>query len=275
VPELPEVETIARDLHEAVAGATLTGVSVFRRDCLRECTPKSLVARTANARIERTWRRAKHVVIDLSNGERITVSPRFTGSLMIEPGAWTTGRADYTVLAFSLKDGRSLRYRDVRRLGTVTLHAPDGFRAWEAKLGPEPLEASFTAERFRDAISGSIRAIKTVLMDQTRIAGIGNIYANEALWRAKIRPHRPAAKITKAEARLLHRESVAVLRAAVDQRGTSFRDYQDPYGGRGGFLGLAKVYSREGEPCLRCKTILRHTHQFEGRISVWCPTCQK
>lgn len=275
MPELPEVETIARDLNDAVAGATIVGVSVFRKDCLRECSPKSLATRTAGARIDRAWRRAKHVVLNLSSGERITVSPRFTGSLMIEPGVWKQGRRDYTVLYFRLKDGRSLRYRDVRRLGTVTLHAPDDFVAWEARLGPEPLDTSFTAERFREAISGTVRAIKTVLMDQARIAGIGNIYANEALWRSKIRPHRPASKITKAEAKLLHRESVAVLRTAVDQRGTSFRDYQDPYGGRGGFLGLAQVYSREGEPCLRCGTTLRHTHRFEGRISVWCPTCQK
>jgi formamidopyrimidine-DNA glycosylase len=275
VPELPEVETIARDLHDAVAGSTISGVSVFRKDCLRACTARSLAARTANTRIDRAWRRAKHVVMDLSNGERITVSPRFTGSLMIEPKVWKEGRRDYTVLHFRLADGRSLRYRDVRRLGTVTLHAPEEFVTWEARIGPEPLEKAFTAGRFREAISGTVRAIKTVLMDQTRIAGIGNIYANEALWRSKIRPHRPASKITRAEARRLHKESVAVLRAAVEQRGTSFRDYQDPYGGRGGFLGLAKVYSREGEPCLRCGTVLKHTHQFEGRISVWCPKCQK
>jgi formamidopyrimidine-DNA glycosylase len=275
VPELPEVETMARDLHDAVAGATISGVAVFRKDVLRECTARSLGARTVDARINRAWRRAKHLVIDLSNGERITVSPRFTGSLLIEPRAWTTGRADYTTLSFALKDGRSLRYRDVRRLGTVTLHTPDAFAAWEATLGPEPLAPGFTADAFREAISGSIRAIKTVLMDQRRIAGIGNIYANEALWRSKIRPHRPANRVTAAEAKRLHRESVAVLRAAVEQRGTSFRDYQDPYGGRGGFLGLAKVYSREGQPCLRCGTVLRHTHQFEGRISVWCPSCQK
>jgi formamidopyrimidine-DNA glycosylase len=275
VPELPEVETIARDLHEAVVGATITGVGVFRSDCLRDCTAKSLAMRTKSAQIERAWRRAKHVVLDLSNGERITVSPRFTGSLLIEPNPWKDGRKDYTVLSFALKDGRALRYRDVRRLGTVTLHSESDFATWESKIGPEPLEKSFTAARFTEAISGTIRAIKTVLMDQRRIAGIGNIYANEALWRSKIRPHRSAAKVTKAEAKLLHREAVAVLRTAVDQRGTSFRDYQDPYGGRGGFLGLAKVYAREGEPCLRCGTTLRHTHEFEGRISVWCPKCQR
>jgi formamidopyrimidine-DNA glycosylase len=275
VPELPEVETIARDLHEAVTGATIETAAVFRHDVLRECTARTLAAAVAGARIERAWRRAKHVVIDLSTGHRITVSPRFTGSLLIEPGAWTTRRADYTVLAFPLRDGRTVRYRDVRRLGTVTLHSADDFAAWEGTIGPEPLESSFTAARFRTAISGTRRAIKTVLMDQKRIAGIGNIYANEALWRSRIRPARAASTLTRAESNALHRESVAVLRLAVEQRGTSFRDYQDPYGGRGGFLGLAKVYGREGEPCVRCKTILKSTHALEGRITVWCPRCQR
>jgi formamidopyrimidine-DNA glycosylase len=157
----------------------------------------------------------------------------------------------------------------------VTLHTATDYGEWEALIGPEPLEPEFTAARFRTAIAGTRRAIKTVLMDQRRIAGIGNIYANEALWRSKIRPHRAASSITRAESVRLHRESVDVLRAAVDQRGTSFRDYQDPYGGRGGFLGLAKVYAREGEPCLRCGTKLRHTHELENRITVWCPNCQR
>jgi formamidopyrimidine-DNA glycosylase len=132
-----------------------------------------------------------------------------------------------------------------------------------------------TAERFAATVRASKRAIKTILMDQHRIAGIGNIYANEALWRARIRPSRRGTTITRAEAALLLKEAQDVLRAAVDQRGTSFRDYQDPSGGRGGFLGLAKVYSREGQPCLRCGATLRHTHRIEGRISVWCPTCQR
>lgn len=275
MPELPEVETIARDLHDAVAGARIAGVSVFRRDVLRECTPRSLAARTTGASIARWWRRAKHAVADLSNGERIVISPRFTGSVLIETSGWTAGRRDYTVLAFALADGRAMRYRDVRRLGTVTLLDADRFAAWERTIGPEPLDASFTAAVFGERLSASRRAIKTVLMDQRRVAGIGNIYANEALWRAKIRPSRRADSLTRAELGLLHRESVAVLRLAVEQRGTSFRDYRDPYGGRGGFLGLAKVYSREGEPCLRCGATLRSTHEIENRITVWCPKCQR
>lgn len=275
MPELPEVETIARDLHDAVAGATIAGVRVFRRDVLRACTPASLAARVTGATIERAWRRAKHVVIDFPGGDRLTVSPRFTGSLLIEPGVWTAGRKDYTVLVFPLRDGRTLRYRDVRRLGTVTLHTAEDFAAWEARVGPEPLEVDFTPARFREAIAGTRRAIKTVLMDQRRIAGIGNIYANEVLWRSRIRPARRASSITRREAARLFNDVRKVLRAAVEQRGTSFRDYRDPYGGRGGFLGLAKVYSREGEPCLRCGATLRSTHAIEGRITVWCAECQK
>ncbi|MDA1080862.1 MAG: bifunctional DNA-formamidopyrimidine glycosylase/DNA-(apurinic or apyrimidinic site) lyase [Gemmatimonadetes bacterium] len=275
MPELPEVETIARDLNAAVAGVAIVGVRVFRSDVLRECSPRSLGTRTRGATIDRWWRRAKHAVADLSNGERIVISPRFTGAVLIESGAWTAGRGDYTTIAFALADGRAMRYRDVRRLGTVTLMAPARFAEWEATLGPEPLGRWYTAELFTHAMRASRRAIKTVLMDQRRVAGIGNIYANEALWRAKIRPSRRASALTRAEYALLFKESRAVLTIAVKQRGTSFRDYQDPFGGRGGFLGLAKVYGRAGEPCVRCRTTLRSTHAIENRITVWCPKCQR
>jgi formamidopyrimidine-DNA glycosylase len=153
--------------------------------------------------------------------------------------------------------------------------APKRFESFAAAIGPEPLEASFTAERFTEIVRASTRAIKTILMDQRRVAGIGNIYANEALWRARIRPTRRGSSLTHAQAALLHGEAIDVLRAAVEQRGTSFRDYRDPYGGRGGFLSLVKVYGREGEPCARCGTTLRSSHALENRITVWCTTCQK
>ena len=152
---------------------------------------------------------------------------------------------------------------------------PARFREWEATLGPEPFDPALTAARFAAVVRASKRAIKTILMDQRRIAGIGNIYANEALLRARIRPSRRGNALTRAEAASLLDESRSVLRAAVEQRGTSFRDYQDPYGGRGGFLGLAKVYARAGEPCVRCGTTLRSTHALENRVTVWCPTCQR
>lgn len=267
---------MARVLHEsAVRGSMIASARVHRPNVLRDCTARSLDARTRGATLDRFWRRAKYVVGELSTGDRLVVSPRFTGSLDIERGGWSNGRGDYTAIVFAFTDGTALRYRDVRRLGTVALMAPARFAQWEAGLGPEPLDASFTAAIFAKNIGASRRAIKTVLMDQRRVAGIGNIYANEALWLSRIRPSRRASTLTRAESARLFKESRAVLAAAVAQGGTSFRDYRDPNGERGGFLSLAKVYSRQDEPCLRCGTTLRSTHAIENRITVWCTKCQK
>jgi formamidopyrimidine-DNA glycosylase len=275
VPELPEVETIARDLESTVKGATVNAAHVHRPDVLRLRTAKNFESRIRGAMFDRFWRRAKYVVADLSTGDRLVVSPKFTGALLVETAPFKRSADDYTCIQFPLADGRTLRFRDVRRLGTVELMEPKRFDAFTAAIGPEPLEPEFTAERFTDIVRSSSRAIKTILMDQKRVAGIGNIYANEALWRAFIRPTRRGSSLTHAQSALLHRECVAVLRSAVDQRGTSFRDYQDPYGGRGGFLGLAKVYGRDGEPCVRCGSTLRSSHALENRITVWCTGCQK
>lgn len=275
MPELPEVETIARDLQDTVRGATVLAAHVHRPNVLRERSARAFASRIAGATFDRFWRRAKYVVGELSTGDRLVVSPRFTGALLVEPGPFKRSAADYSCIQFPLADGRVLRFRDVRRLGTVELMDPGQFAAFTAGIGPEPLEAEFTADRFTAIVRSSTRAIKTILMDQRRIAGIGNIYANEACWRAFVRPTRRGSSLTRQQASALHRESVAVLKSAVEQRGTSFRDYQDPYGGRGGFLGLAKVYGRDGEPCLRCGTTLRSSHALEGRITVWCTKCQK
>lgn len=266
---------MAQVLHRSrVRNATIDAVKVHRPNVLRDCSPRSLATRARGATLTRFWRRAKYVIADLSSGDRLVVSPRFTGSLDIERAGWSRGAEDYTAIVFAFTDGTALRYRDVRRLGTVALMTPARFAAWEAGMGPEPLNPAFTADVFAANIGGSTRAIKTVLMDQRRVAGIGNIYANEALWRAKIRPSRRASTLTRAELGRLHAESCAVLAAAVAQGGTSFRDYRDPNGERGGFLDLAKVYSRQGKPCVRCGTILRSSHAIEGRVTVWCTKCQ-
>jgi formamidopyrimidine-DNA glycosylase len=275
VPELPEVETIARDLQASVQGSTVISAHVHRPDVLRESGAPAFARRLRGATFDRFWRRAKYAVADLSTGDRLVVSPKFTGALLVEAGPFVRTAADYTAIQFPLTDGRVLRYRDVRRLGTVALMTPARFAEWESAIGPEPFDPLLTAERFASVIRASTRAVKTLLMDQHRIAGIGNIYANEALWRARIRPSRRGSTITRAEAALLLTESQDVLRLAVEQRGTSFRDYQDPQGGRGGFLGLAKVYARAGEPCVRCGTTLKSSHAIEGRVTVWCTTCQR
>jgi formamidopyrimidine-DNA glycosylase len=207
VPELPEVETIARDLDGAVRGATITAVYVHRADVLRECTARTLGLRLRRTTFERFWRRGKFAIADLSTGDKLVVSPRFTGALLVEAGAFRRSAADHTAIQFRLGDGRTLRYRDVRRLGTVSLMTAERFTEWVRRLGPEPTDISPAA--FAQVVRSSSRAIKTILMDQRRIAGIGNIYANEALWRARIRPSRRGRTLTRAETALLLDEARA------------------------------------------------------------------
>jgi formamidopyrimidine-DNA glycosylase len=281
VPELPETETIARDLHAAIAGSAIIGVEVLRRDVLRAggasrrasaATAAALARHLVDETVHRVWRRAKSVVLSLENGAHLVVTPRFTGALIL--GAPTTDDP-YACLRFSLSDGRELRYTDVRRLGTVAFLSPDAFALWSAALGPEPLDAGFTVERFSGCLRGSKRAVKAVLMDQSRLAGVGNIYANEALWRAGIRPSRRASSLTRRERETLHGELTAVLRAAVAARGTSFRDYRDAFGARGRFAAQLQAYGRGGQPCARCGAPLKTSHAIDGRATVWCAGCQR
>ena len=290
MPELPETETIARDLDGALRGAVVRSVEVVRSDVLRgdaRTRPRrpaatladDVVARLTGAKVHGISRRAKSVVLAFGSvcvgGQvdglcRLVVTPRFTGALLID------GTPDdaYTCLRLGLADGRTLRYHDVRRLGTLALLGPVAFEAWEKALGPEPLDPALTAERFSGIIRGSTRAVKSILMDQKRLAGVGNIYANEALWRACIRPARRGARVTRAQCTLLFDELRAVLTESIALRGTTFRDYRDAFGGRGGFAAKLQAYGRSGEPCLRCGTVLNASHALEGRQTVWCPACQ-
>ena len=282
VPELPETETIARDLDGALRGAVVRSVRVIRSDVLRgdpRARPphsahdlaNECARRLTSAVVHGVTRRAKSVLIDLGDAGRLVVTPRFTGALLVD------GTPDdaYTCLRFELADGRVLRYHDVRRLGTVALLAPDAFAAWERALGPEPLDPDLTAERFSGIIRGSSRAVKSILMDQKRLAGVGNIYANEALWRARVRPARRGAQVTHPQCAVLLGELRAVLTESIALRGTTFRDYRDAYGGRGGFAEKLQAYGREGAPCVRCGAALAATHAIEGRQTVWCRSCQR
>jgi formamidopyrimidine-DNA glycosylase len=274
VPELPETETIARDLDARIAGRQIIAARVTKSDVLREITRARFVRRVRGARVTRCWRRAKLVVIDLSSGERIVVQPRFTGALLIDAGDLPAEERRYSTVELSLDDGTSVHYRDIRRLGTVSLMSVDRFDRYAGGLGIEPLDPAFTAEHLSALLSGSRQAVKKVLMDQRRIAGIGNIYANEALWRARIDPSRSARSITTDEAVRLRDSVVGVLRESIAARGTSFRDYRDASGARGGFLKRLAVYGRAGQRCLRCSDALIVTHEIDGRSTVLCARCQ-
>ena len=275
MPELPETETIARDLDASVAGSVIVDVVVTRPDVLREVTPAELRRRLSGVRLERWWRRAKLVIADLDTADRIVVQPRFTGALLVDDGALPATERRYSTLQLTLEDGRKLHYRDIRRLGTVSLMSPGRFDDYSRTLGVEPLDPSMTAERLSGLVRGSRQAVKKVLMDQRVIVGIGNIYANEALWRAGIDPSRAARSLADDEAARLHAGIVSVLRESIEARGTSFRDYRDASGGRGKFVERLAVYGREGAPCPRCSARLVGTHAVDGRMTVFCARCQR
>jgi formamidopyrimidine-DNA glycosylase len=275
MPELPETETIARDLDREVAGRTITGVAVTSPDVLREVDAAQFATRLTGARIEHVWRRAKLVVVDLSTADKMVVQPRFTGALLIDRGNLDERERHFSTLWLDLDDRTRVHYRDIRRLGTVALMNPERWAEYDATFGVEPLAAEFTVEYLSGVLRSSRQAIKKVLMDQRRVVGIGNIYANEALWRARIDPSRPADRLTPAEIAALHAAIVEVLRASIEARGTSFRDYRDATGARGAFAEQLAAYGRGGEPCPRCGAKLIDTDAIDGRTTVFCSRCQR
>jgi formamidopyrimidine-DNA glycosylase len=275
VPELPETETIARDLDRAICGSRIVSVRVIKSDVLREVGARAFASRVSGATVERVWRRAKLIVLELSTGHRIVVQPRFTGGLLIDSGQLPDGERKYSTIQFALDDDRVLHYRDIRRLGTVALMNPERFAEYTSGLGIEPLDPAFTGAHLSEILRGSRQAIKKVLMNQRALAGVGNIYANEALWRAGIDPSRTADRVTAQEASALRDSIVDVLTESIAHRGTSFRDYRDASGGRGGFVEHLAVYGRAGEACPRCGVRLIGTHAVDGRTTVLCARCQK
>jgi formamidopyrimidine-DNA glycosylase len=275
VPELPETETIARDLDREVSGRRVDSVVVTKSDVLREVSAKRLRDRVTGASIVRCWRRAKLVVLNLDVGDRLVVQPRFTGALLVSRGPLPESEAPYSTLHLHLDDDRDLHYRDIRRLGTVALMGPERFAEYSHALGIEPLDPAFTDTHLSGILRGSRQAVKKVLMDQRRVVGIGNIYANEACWRAGIDPSRSARSINASETVALREGIVSVLTESIAARGTSFRDYRDATGGKGDFARALAVYGRGGESCLRCGSRLVETHAIDGRTTVLCAGCQR
>jgi formamidopyrimidine-DNA glycosylase len=210
----------------------------------------------------------------LDDGQRLVIQPRMTGSLLVTgPGR---GRDPYAAIEARLSSGRLLTYRDVRRLGAVHLLTPRGWERYTARLGPEPLEAGFTSARLAAALVAARLAVKKALMDQRRLAGVGNIYANEALWRARIDPSRPARTVTADETRRLHRALRTLLSSAIRRRGTTVRDYRTGTGEAGAYQSRLDVYGRAGLPCRRCGSAHRIalTHAIDARATYFCPGCQ-
>jgi formamidopyrimidine-DNA glycosylase len=203
------------------------------------------------------------------------VQPRFTGALLLSRGPLPEAEAPYSTLQLALDDGRDLHYRDIRRLGTVALMNPPRFREYVDRLGVEPLDPAFTVNHLSGIVRASRQAVKKVLMNQRLVVGIGNIYANEACWRAEVDPSRAARDLTPDEVARLHGRIVDVLTESIAARGTSFRDYRDATGGRGDFVRSLAAYGRGGQPCPRCGARLIETHAIDGRSTVLCAHCQR
>jgi formamidopyrimidine-DNA glycosylase len=219
------------------------------------------------------FRRAKHAVIDLGD-DRLVVQPGMTGSLIVYRRLLTPAERRYAVMRAPLDDGRELVYRDIRRIGKLQLLSAAEWVRYSAALGPEPLATDFTPDQLGRALKDSRQAIKKVLMSQRHLAGVGTIYANEALFAAGIDPSKPARQLTADDHRRLHAEIRRILSSAIASSGSTVRDYRTGTGETGGFQHELLVYGREGEPCVRCGTRLTGTHEIDARISVFCHRCQ-
>jgi formamidopyrimidine-DNA glycosylase len=274
MPELPEVETMVREVRSALIGRRIESASLSHTDVLRGVTRPRLLKALEGATIRDVTRRAKHGVIHL-DGYRFVLQPGMTGNLLIYDRPLTPDEAKYAVLRARLDSGTEFVFRDIRRIGTLLLLGPRAWAAYDRALGPEPLDPALTAEAFEHGLRRSTQAIKKVLMDQRKVVGVGNIYANEALFAAGIDPSKPASRLTPDAWRHLYRETRRILQAAIDAEGTTFRDYRTATGQPGNFQLELLVYERQGEPCRRCGTRLSGTHDIDARITVFCHRCQK
>lgn len=273
MPELPEVETIARDLRENLVGRRIERVEVILPKVVAAPPPETFARVLAGRRITGLDRRGKHLLLALDNDRILVMHLRMTGQLVystLVPESWPR----HTHLVFYLDRG-VLRFNDLRQFGRVhlvpagELDRVPGLR----KLGMEPLDPEFTEQAFLDGLRRSRRQIKPLLLDQTFIAGLGNIYTDEALHRAGIHPARKAADLQAHEARKLYRAVREVLAAGVSFRGTSVQHYVDGAGRPGRFQNILRVYGRQGAPCPVCGTPVERM-RCGGRGTHYCPRCQ-
>jgi len=270
MPELPEVETVARDLRPLITGATIVDATTLWGRTLRGITPDAFADGVAGRKIEAVGRRGKQLVIELSDGAFLTVHLKMTGQLFVVRQG---GREDpYVRLVLALEDGREIRFRDIRKFGKIGLygvHDADPFAA----VGPEPLSEAFTIRAFRRRLRARKGRLKPLLLDQTFVAGVGNIYADEALWAARLHPLRTARTLRPADERRLWVAIRRVLAEAVIRRGSSIDDYTAPEGD-GEMQEHLAVYQRTGEPCLRDRHPIRRI-VVGGRATHFCSWCQR
>jgi len=277
MPELPEVESLRQILKRSAVGRTVVGTRIGRLP-LRRKTTANFGARIRGQRIEGIGRRAKYLIMDLAGDYAVLIHLGMSGSLTYRDRDFDSSEFDprHDHVEFRLDNGSRLVFNDPRRFGIVRLVKRSALSMLpELKgLGPEPLSAEFNAAYLADKARGRKVAIKNLIMDQKVVAGVGNIYASEVLYRAGVRPSRRAGRMKSDEFQRVAHFIPMVLRAAIDGRGTTFRNYRDSMGRPGTFADRLQVYGREGEKCYRCSTLIKNV-VIGQRASFYCPNCQR
>jgi formamidopyrimidine-DNA glycosylase len=266
MPELPEVETIKRDLEKIILNKKIAQVHVYHPAVIRQMQPDKFKKELQGARIKNILRKAKVLILELSNGKSLVIHLKMTGQL-IYPGDSKKSR-----VSFHLSDGKTLDFNDQRLFGELRLL--DDWRSLKfiQGLGPEPFD--LTLDEFKKMLSQKKTKIKTLLMDQTFISGIGNLYAAETLFDARIHPERPASSLSDKEKEALFNSIKDVLTKAIKYGGSSVDDYVRVSGKPGDYVSHHKVYGRGSKPCLICKTPIKKI-SLAGRGTYFCPRCQK
>jgi formamidopyrimidine-DNA glycosylase len=272
MPELPEVETVRADIAPVLEGARITAVEIHDPRLVRPFAPELVAGELVGERIDRVDRRGKYLIVRFESGRVLLIHLRMTGSLRYaRKGSLSDDPHRRAVLR--LDNGSDVSYRDVRRFGTWELLEPEDLTAYlAARLGPEPL-GSLSAAQLGERLAGRRAPLKAALLDQRTVAGLGNIYVDEALWYARLHPLRRAGGLDRDELTRLHRGIRRALRLGIERQGASLRDYARPDGGNGAMQAEFRVYGRDGEPCDRCRALIAKT-RVGGRGTHFCPRCQ-
>ncbi len=271
MPELPEVQTIVNDLKHKIVGQRIKSVLVLWSGCLKSHSPAKFKKEIAGARILNIGRRAKNILVYLDKNRVLLIHLKMTGNLLL--GELKDFKENkHAHLIFILNGSQALAFSDIRKFGKVTLGNKDEIIS-SLKIGPEPFDKHFNFTKFKSIVSRKRRSIKTVLMDQGNIAGIGNIYSDEILWLAKISPLRSANSLSEAELKKIYGHIKPLLKKAIKFRGTSISDFKDIAGVSGKYKKFLRAYGRVGEKCSRCGSFIIRV-KINGRSGHYCPKCQ-
>jgi formamidopyrimidine-DNA glycosylase len=268
MPELPEVGTIRRDLENDLIGLKIKDIKINTPKIIKYPTPEILRNQIKGLEFKQILRRGKNLILVLSAGKQLLIHLKMTGQLIYGQ------ELKQARVCFILSNGQYLNFNDTRLFGSIRLVDDWKKAKGIVDMGPEPLGQDFTVETLKEILSRKKTKVKPLLMDQSFIAGIGNIYAQEALFRAGIHPERPANSLTKEEVKKLFLEIQKVLNEAIQCRGSSIDDYVDAKGQKGGFEKYHQVYGLNGRSCYKCNTVIKKI-ELAGRGTCFCPKCQK